>query len=220
VEPFPGERRKVQRVTPVQRIRGAVGSTVVYVVDLSLSGLRVAHQDALPAVGQKGVLTFDWQGRKFTASCEVRRTRVEKEARSQFEKALYHSGLAIVTRDAQSAAILRDIVAECVARALDEQKANAKGLPAIAAQSVQTGRGGDEFLRCELGPRGWTSKTTRDPSQPENGFTVSIAEAPSKIEMLCQTYEAGDAEGRQLIRTFASLSISKVEGIPTRRYAP
>lgn len=215
-----GERRYLDRVTPVQRIRGTMGNVPIVVIDVSLVGLRVAHQEALPDIGRTAPLTFEWEGRRFSGTCEVRRTTVEKPARSKFEKTLYHSGLYIVSKDPASAEVVRDLIETCVSRALDEQKANARGIPAMAAQSVQTGGTSDEFLRCELGSTGWTTTPTRDSRQPENGFTISGSEPPSKVEMLRRTWEIGDADARRLIRTFASLSISKAEGIPTRRYAP
>lgn len=213
------DRRQFGRVTPVQRIRGTVGNVIVYVLDVSVAGVRVAHQDPLPPIGGMSTLTFEWEGRRFSSRCEVRRTKVEKEAASRFEKPLYHSGLLLHVTDALAAAVLRDIIQACVARAIDEQKANAKGIPAIAAQSVQTGRN-DELLRCELRGGAWTKTPTREKHQPIEGFTISAAETPAKVSMLCRAYENGDAEGRKLIRTFAALSISKSEGIPTRRYAP
>ncbi|MGN6182076.1 MAG: PilZ domain-containing protein [Thermoanaerobaculia bacterium] len=213
------ERRSYGRVTPVERIRGMAGSVVIYVVDLSLSGLRVAHQESLPKTGEICQIVFTWQGRRVSMRCEVRRTEVAKAARTLLEKTLYHTGLAIVQKDEVADATLREIIEAAVTRALDEQKANAMGIPAIAAQSVQTGKG-DELLRCELGPHGWTKTRTTDRNQPRHGFTVSADEELSKVDMLCRAYESGDAEGRKLIRTFASLSISRSEGIPTRRYAP
>jgi len=213
------ERRQYGRVTPVERIRGTIGNVVIFVVDLSLSGLRVAHQEALPPIGDRCVVTFQWQGRRVTMRCEVRRTVIAKAAKTLLEKTLYHTGLLIVAKDEVVDASLREIIEAAVTRALDEQRANANGIPAIAAQSFQTGKG-DDCLRCELGPRGWTKTRTTDRSQPINGFTVSCDEAPAKVEMLCKAYESGDLEGRRLIRTFAGLSISRSEGIPTRRYAP
>ncbi len=213
------ERRQHGRVTPVKRIRGTVGDVVVFVLDVSVAGARVAHQDPLPPVGGISVLKFDWEGQHFSAKCEVRRTRTEKAAKSQFEKPLYHSGL-FLTVDALHEKILRDIVAESVARAMDEQKANANGIPAIAAQSFQTGKG-DDFVRYELRAGTWTQSPTRDSRQPHGeGFTISASESPAKAAMLCRAYESGDADGRRLIRTFAALSISKAEGVPTRRYTP
>jgi hypothetical protein len=215
----PDDRRQFGRVTPVQRIRGTVGTVPVYVIDLSLAGARVAHQDALPAIGGTSVLTFEWEGRTYSGPCEVRRTKLEKEARSKFEKALYHSGLFLMKTDAESHRLLREIVQASIMRAFDEQKANARGIPATAALSFQTG-GGDEYIRCELRQKTWVKTSTREPQQPEHGFTISNAEPPSKVAMLCRAYEIGDHDGRRLIRTFAALSISKSEGIPTRRYAP
>lgn len=213
------ERRHYGRVMPVQKIRGLAGSAVVYVVDLSMTGLRVAHQDDLPAVGATCVVTFNWEGRRLTMRCEVRRTIVAKAATTKFEKTLYHTGLAILAKDPLADRTLRDIIESCVSRALDEQKANARGVPAIAAQSFQTGKG-DNLIRCELRAGQWVRTNTQDSRQPENGFTVSADETPDKIAMLCRAYASGDADGRKLIRTFAALSISKSEGIPTRRYAP
>jgi len=213
------ERRRYGRVTPVQRIRGSLGKVVVFVLDCSVGGARIAHQDPLPEVGKSATLAFDWEGRRFTASCEIRWTKVERQAKSDFEKSLFHTGIAL-TADKASEQILRDIVAASVARALDEQKANANGIPAIAAQSYQTGKG-DEFVRYELKGANWSRTPTRDARQPHGeGFTISSSEAPAKASMLCRAYESGDADGRRLIRTFAALSISKTEGVPTRRYNP
>jgi hypothetical protein len=215
----PDERRQFGRVTPVQRIRGAVGPVVVYVLDVSLAGVRVAHQDPLPEIGKTTPLVFTWEGRRFSGTCEVRRTKVEKPAKSKFEKPLYHSGLFITAQDELSERIIKDIIQACYERAMDEQRANAEGIPAIAAQSFQTGKG-DNYIRCELRPTGWVKSDTRDAQQPYDGFTVSASETPQKIAMLCRTWEIGDAEARRLIKTFAALSISKAEGIPTRRYTP
>ena len=213
------ERRQFGRVTPIQRIRGAVGTVVVYVLDVSLAGVKVAHQDPLPAVGRAVPLVFEWEGRRFTGTAEVRRTKVEKPPKTKYDKPLYHSGLLITSKDPLSDKLIKDIIQACQERAEDEQRANAEGIPAVAASSFQTGKG-DTFIRCELRPTGWVKTDTKDPQQPMNGFTVSSSETPQKIAMLCRTWEIGDAEARRLIKTFASLSISKSEGIPTRRYTP
>ncbi len=214
------ERRRYGRVRPIQRLRGTVGAVPIYVVDISMNGVRVAHQEPIPTGAAPVMLRFEWDGRTVTLQCQIRRTRVEREAKSQFDKALMHSGLSIVTILPSSRELLRDLIANCVTRALDEQLANAKGLPAIAAQSFQTGKVGEDFIRCELLNGKWRRTKTRIPEQPSQGFTVSADEEPSKVDMLCTAYESGDADGRKLIRTFAALSISKSEGIPTRRYEP
>ncbi len=53
-----------------------------------------------------------------------------------------------------------------------------------------------------------------------NGFTISAEEEQSHIDLLCETYVSSDAASRKLIKLMAELSISKAEGIPTRRYSP
>lgn len=214
------ERRQYGRVRPIQRLRGMLGTVPIVVIDISMNGVRVAHQEPLKERGTASILKFEWDGRTLTMQCEVRRSRLEREARNAFDKPLYHSGLSIVSLMASSRDNLRDLIAACVSRALDEQKANAKGIPAVAAQSFQTGRAGDEFLRCEFRDGTWRKVKTQLPDQPNNGFTVSVNEEPEKVDMLCRAYESGDADARKLLRTFASLSISKTEGIPTRRYSP
>src|SRR5688500_9861766 len=155
----PDERRQSGRVTPVQRIRGMVGNVSVYLLDLSLAGVRVAHQDPLPAIGQTATLVFEWEGRRFTGKAEVRRTKVDKLAKTKFERSLYHSGLFVTPNDAFSQGIIKDIIQSCHDRAMDEQRANAEGIPAVAAQSFQTGKG-DDFVRCELRPNGWVKSAT------------------------------------------------------------
>jgi hypothetical protein len=112
------------------------------------------------------------------------------------------------------------MISHFVALALDEQKANARGIPANAAQSFQSGKG-TEFLRCDFIARGrWTRTKTSEADQPREGFTVSVDEDSEEIERLCTAYETGDLAGRRLIRTLAAMSISKAEGVPTRRYVP
>ncbi|HXG58023.1 MAG TPA: hypothetical protein VNL91_03280, partial [Thermoanaerobaculia bacterium] len=173
----------------------------------------------LPEPGSQCRFEFECEGRPVRLDCVVVRTEVERAARTEFEKTLYHSGLEIVGKDAASEQSLRHLIEECVTRALDEQRANARGIPAIAAQSFQTGKA-SEFIRCEFLNGKWRSSRTSDPEQPKAGFTVSADEEVSKIEMLRSAYESADDDGKKLIRTFAALSISKAEGIPTRRYNP
>ena len=57
-------------------------------------------------------------------------------------------------------------------------------------------------------------------SHPECGGTVWASEIPAQIAMLCRTWQIGGAAVRGLLRTFAGLSVSKAEGILTRRYTP
>lgn len=209
----------MSRARLTRPIGGRVGNARIFLVDVSVEGLRIAHQSALPAVGQTCRLAFEWQGQLIELDCEVIHNTLYKLARGEGEKSTYHAGLRIASAVGDSAAALKKLVADVVARALDEQKANARGIPAAAAEVFQSGKGTD-FVRCELIDGTWRRTVTSRPEQPANGFTVSADEAADQVEMLCQTYESSDAQGRKLIQLMSEMSISKSEGVPTRRYNP
>lgn len=198
---------------------GRIGSARVYVLDASLIGLRIAHQGSAPAAGSPCRVQFEWEGRPIELDCEVRRNALHKLAKNANEKSIYHAGLSIVGTLGDSDSVLREMIAAIVARALDEQKANARGVPAAAAQCFQTGKGTD-YVRCELVAGTWRRTETNRAEQPPNGFTISAAESREHVEMLCDSFVNADDDGRQLIRMMAELSISQAEGVPTRRYMP
>jgi hypothetical protein len=213
------EQRKYQRVTIVRPLVARIGATKVFVTEASLSGLRVAHQANIPAEGSVCGIVFEWDGTPITLECRITRSTLFKAARSAREKSVYHAGMEIVRAGDASMKTLRELITGIVARALDEQKANAHGIPPIAAQTFQTGKG-THFLRYELVNGTWRHSETKKPDQPMNGFTISAEEDEEHIALLCQTFANADAEGRKLLKMMAELSISKAEGIPTRRYFP
>jgi len=217
--PAPTERRKYQRVVMNRPLPGRLGGARVYVLDASLIGLRIAHQGSAPPAGATCRVEFEWEGRLIDLECEVRRNALHKLAKAAGEKSIYHAGLSISGAIGDSDSALRLMIAAIVARALDEQKANARGVPAEAAQCFQTGKGTD-YVRCELVGGAWRRSETNRAEQPQNGFTISAAESREHIEMLCDTFVNADDDGRRLIRMMAELSISKAEGVPTRRYMP
>jgi hypothetical protein len=212
------ERRRVQRVKLPEPIRGTCGATRIYIADISLSGMRVVHQDPIGKIGEDVTIRFDWDARPILLACRIVRSLVQSS--DPRGKQLVHSGLAIVHASTAATGSLRDLVESHVARALDEQKANARGLPAVAPASFQTGRA-SRFLRHELVLGRWRETETTDPLQPEHGFTVSVDHTKHEIEMLRSAFERGSGkEGRDLIRRLAQLSIGNREGIPTRRFTP
>jgi len=210
------ERRRYQRVIPPNPIRARAGQTRVFVLDASMNGFRVAHQEP---INSPCTLRIEWEGGPILAECVVVRHVTHRAAKTAFEKPTFHSGLHIERILPAYESALRQMIAYYVERALDEQRANARGIPATAAASVQTGKG-TNFLRCDFIAGRWLRTPTTRGDQPPEGFTLSADEEPDQIERLCSAYERADMQGRKLIRTFASLSISRSEGIPTRRFTP
>ncbi|HKR62103.1 MAG TPA: PilZ domain-containing protein [Thermoanaerobaculia bacterium] len=214
------ERRRVQRVRLPQPLRGTLGGTRIFLVDVSLRGARIAHQENIGEIGDVCPIRAEWDGRPLELTCSLVRTQVHRAADAHSARTLYHSGVEIQQVAASSAMLLRAMIEHYIAMAMDEQKANARGIPAVAAQSFQTGNA-KHYVRHELILGRWREIATTDATQPDNGFTVAASHTPQEVQMLRNAFERGGISGsRDLIKRMAQLSITAGEGIPTRRYMP
>jgi hypothetical protein len=212
------EQRRVMRVELLEPLAGLAGNERVYVVDASLRGVRLSHlslfscRDGCP-------IEFEWGGREVELVGKVRWTKLQRIGTAAFSKSVYQSGFEICSIPEDVETILRDLVESHVERALDEQKANARGVPPLAVQPVQTGQG-STFARHEFVHGVWRKTITADRQQPRLGFTVSTSEARDQIDILRSAFEIADPQMRQIIQKLAELTICNVEGIPMRRYTP
>jgi hypothetical protein len=188
------------------------------VLEISVTGILIAHEGKI-ALGTTHGLSVDWDGTRLDFSCRVIRSTLWRLAKSAGERSIYHSGLKVLEAYADASVRLRELLAERIIRALEEQKANARGIPPIAAYMYQPGKG-ELYRRCELIDGTWRKSETIRPQQPPNGFTVSIDVEPANVEILCRTWESTTAEGRRLTQMLAELSIDRAEGVPVRRYVP
>ena len=188
------------------------------VLEISVLGLLIAHEGKI-SPGTTHDLVIDWDGTELQFSCRVIRSTLWRLAKSAGERSIYHSGLRILESRGDSNSRLRHLLAERIIRALEEQKANARGIPPLAAYMYQPGKG-ELYRRCELVDGVWRKSETIRPDQPQNGFTVSIDVEPAHVEILCRTWETTTPEGRRLTQMLAELSIDKSEGVPVRRYVP
>ena len=188
------------------------------VLEVSVIGVLIAHEGKIPP-GATHDLEIDWQGTRLGLSCRVIRSTLWRLAKSATERSIYHSGLKIVEAQGDSLARLRELLAERIIRALEEQKANARGIPPLAAYMYQPGKG-ELYRRCELIDGVWRKSETIRATQPPNGFTIAADVDPAHVEMLCRTWENTTAEGRRLTQMLAELSIDRNEGVPVRRYVP
>lgn len=212
------DRRRFGRIRLDAPLAAIFASTPVRVIEISVTGFRIAHEGRLEP-GHRGELTIEWEGARFSFHASLVRTTLWRLARNLGERSLYHSGLRIVEAIGSAERTLRELVAERIIRALEEQKANARGIPPLAAYMYQPGKG-EIFRRCELIDGEWRKSETIRTSQPPNGFTISAEVDPQHVELLCQTWERTTGEGRRLTQLLAELSISTGEGVPTRRYIP
>lgn len=213
------DKRRRHRVTLLRPLAGQASGKRIFIKDMSLSGLLIAHQERIGLAGDAVEITFEWEGRKARLTCSLRWTHVQRVGRASFTKSLYISGVHIGACSEDTASIVRDIVGEHVSRALDEQKANARGIPPTHVQSVQSGKG-SEFVRHEYSGGTWRHAATFQTAQPLNGFTVSSDLSQEEVELLREAWVIADAAIRDVIRKTSELSISNKDGIPIRRYTP
>jgi hypothetical protein len=116
---------------------------------------------------------------------------------------------------------LRKLIEHHVERALDEQKANARGVPPPVAAHGTLGSVPSSFVRHELTMGRWREIVTATSAQPEHGFTIAAHTTRSEVEMLRRAYESATTSAeRALIRRLAALSVNAGEVVPARRYVP
>lgn len=214
------DRRRFQRITLTQPMVSKVGDVSAYIVDISISGARIVHQNPLPGQAEMR-LSFEWQGRPMRFVCKIIGTeRTERKTRYGTQ-VLFYSGLTFSRDLGDSSSVLKEMIGHYVEKALDEQLSNARGVPPIAANSYQAGRKMSGYLEFVLKSDGtWARSIIDEPKQPKTGFTISTEESEEQIAMLCASYAEGDGEVRELIQRMAQLSISSEDGVPTRRYVP
>lgn len=209
------DRRHLGRITPRAPIEGRIGRTPVRILDISLRGSRIAHEEPLP-VGHTCMLTFQWDNTSIEACCEIVRSRLHAFARSGHPE--FHTGLRIVEAPNGSAVSLKHLISWHVMRALAEQKADAHGEPPpeeLAPAPIE-----NVFVRCEFMRGRWRKVTTSDPQQPDLGFTIRASEPSYSVDRLCRVYEHTDADGRRLIQRLAAVSLGNDAALPQRRYVP
>lgn len=212
------QRRTFGRIDLEQPLPGTIGAVPVTVVDVSIIGLRVMHEVRLPA-GEDSEALVSWQGREMRFACHIVRSTLFSLGKTAADKSMFQSGVRLDEAFGDSEKVLRDLIAQRVMRAIQEQKENAYGIPPAIPFTYRVGKG-DRYRRCDLTGGTWRKFDTTRQEQPTDGFTVSADLDPVQIEILCRTYEALGPEGRRLTKMLAELSIKKTEGGPTRRYVP
>jgi hypothetical protein len=240
--------RRVQRVHLALPVTARFGSHQVVVVDISVLGARIEHHTPLgTATGAVANLAFYWEDEDIAVDCRVVRSRLERFSVGADGLTIYHSGLEFIDPTFETRSALKRIIGTFIARALHEQKLNARGVVPTSVEKMPIFRYGQltenrsdvaEAIGSSVLPsarmakqtgyicfhfeknRTWKKKRTHDPGQPPDGFTVSADEDQAQIQMLCEAYEKSDGEGRKMIQLFAQLSIIEGEGIAPGRFEP
>ena len=232
----PSERRQGERLRLSESVVARLGTAGVVLVDLSDFGARIEHYERLK-VGQQRILRLDWKDVHATINCKVVSSTVHRFATGDDGLTVFRSGL-FFTDERERREPIRKLVNATRATTLAEQVANAKGfappgrgeMPIFRSGALSSNRFDVKvseankhllpnrrlvhetgYIRFSLQRGRWIKIWTLDPTQPEEGFTVSADEAVDQVDLLCEQYKRGDAEGRELIRLLARTSLEELE---------
>ena len=208
-------QRHNARVTLRDPIPASACGETVRVVDASVRGVRVTHQHLLTD-RDRCPIAFDWNGTEIEFVGRVRWTKLQRDGAAPS----YQSGLEIAAIDDRSTAVLRKLIETHVERALEDQKANARGIRTGSNERTQPTLRTRLYARHELVDGIWRKSTTSDAKQPSAGFTVPVDERPDQVELLRAAYAAADPSMRGMIRRFAELSIADPDATWPNRFVP
>lgn len=214
------ERRRFHRLELAHPLEAEFDELAVRLHEIGLVGAFIDHHAPLEP-GRTGILSFAWGSDRLQFECRVVHSRGEVP-----EGARYSSGLDVRSALGESAAMLRKMIAEHVARVVAAQEANAFGmrdLNRIDGDATLTALGSSRrtaesgFISYRLISGTWKKIPSLLPDQPTDGFTVAAWEEDEQLDSLRRAYEQADEEGRNFLRMLAELSISEATGIPPRR---
>jgi hypothetical protein len=207
------DRREFQRLKLSKPILATMGTSNALILDIGIAGAFLEHFGTVEA-GEQFPLTFRWQGQDVTFSCEVVRSTLVRPA-GDGKSVASHTGVRFREGDGDGRARLQDLITTFVSNILAAQKANAAGEnPGASAGATILARLGEArrmrsrgFISYHYDGRNWLRVPGSTSLQPPDGFTVGDFEEPDELEKLCRSYEQADAEGRNLIRLVAELSV-------------
>ena len=192
------ERRGFQRLNLVRPLDGWFGDFAVQLVEVSATGALMESDDSIP-LDSRALLRFWWRDTEVEMLAETVRLDGQR------------TGVKFVDPNSR----LMDLIADSARELLRAQEANAAGdrtRNVIADETLTAAsmaHGAIGYVTWILEPGGWKKRPSLLPDQPSDGFTISASEPDDQVEMLCRTYEAGDAEARKLTRMLAEISVAK-----------
>lgn len=229
--------RRAERLRFETPIAALFGSYPVVLRDLSTSGAGIIHREQFGRETSRP-LSFDWDGTRIELLASVVRSTFERQQHGGVALTAYHSGLAFSPAESSAA---NGALSARLTEALARQKANAFAIPIESARHLPllsfdaeesrvtspalnlndffvTESNTHAFLQCRLVGGCWVHERVDTAVQPEDGFTISAAEGVEDLETLCRTYQLSDLQGRNLIRTFAHLTLTEPPGISRDLY--
>jgi hypothetical protein len=193
------ERRQAPRLHLTKPVEGWFGDFPITLIDVSETGAAVLHGDEIP-VGSRGLLRFSWRGEELEITAEIVHSREGRAGLRFVEKSELLGGLIAASGD--------EVLRAQEANLRGEREKNVVGEETLTAASFGA-RAARGYIMFRLTADGWTQAQSLLPDQPDDGFTVSADEPQDQIDILCKTYETGDADAKKMMRAIAELSVRR-----------
>jgi len=196
----------------IDAIAGNLDGQTITILAVDESGVVVEHTIAGLASPPMHRLQFVWEGEAIDLSCSAAPSTLQDFLSDERQKLTWHAKL-VIEADCDLAPLrrARDSWKQKLQKRLEENLMGESGAEAPSAAMLSVGQA---FRKHKSGYvsfffRGgtWSSRESRSPSQPDDGFTVAAFETEQQTQMLRLAYEEADREGRELIRRFAAASL-------------
>lgn len=196
------ERRQAERSKLPDPLPVRIGLTTGRVIDLSMIGARVEHEEKL-TVGS----TVDLELRGVRFKGRVARSEISGRKGGTL---VYQSGIHFPELDAEASGVIAAILMPPVEQAQSQPAAAAAPPPPPPAAPASSAGGGSMFFQVDdeetmpyimlrYRDNRWSKHYTATPQQPDEGLTISRDQA-QEIDMLQRTYETADPETRRMMR--------------------
>jgi len=225
-------RRRSERIRLSESLVARFGTEGVVLVDVSDLGAKIEHYHRVK-VGEQKIFRLRVKELAVAIQSRVVVSKVHRFASGDDGLTVYRSGIEFMTATDDDLESVRQMISSARAQTLVEQVANAKGfvppkgeMPIFSGGILTTNqvRIASEKTEEHLLPKKalvkdigyirfykrvgrWMKIWTMDPTQPEEGFTVSANEPVEQVDKLCDLYRNGNQETRDLVRLLASTSL-------------
>ena len=186
-----------ERLHLTKPIDGWFGDFLVTLIEVHAGGATALHGDIIPD-GARALLRFPWRGAELEVTAEIAASGSDGRSMLRFVEESAELRKAI---DASGDELLRAQEANL----RGEREKNVVGEETLTSASLGA-RAFRGYIVFRLTAQGWKQRRSLLPDQPEDGFTVSEDEPQEQIDILCRTYESGDAETQKMMRSIAELS--------------
>jgi hypothetical protein len=195
-----------------EAIAGRLDGQAVTILDIDAAGLLVEHSISGLASPPLRRLQFRWENEEIEVFCSVESSVLQDLLSDRRQKVTWHARMQF-DRSSDLSALQRAFDA-CHLRVMEAQHANLGAIAALEPASEAMLRIGSPvrghkpgYLACLYRGGKWSTRESRSPDQPLDGFTIAEFEDEHQIRILMKAYEEADRQGRDLIRQFAAASL-------------